>query len=156
MSDISTATLTLTWHDTQAGIDAALAAARRQTNHAMVSARLPLLSDLTVTENIALPRCWHLGVNGALAEAQARALAARLLPLERASLYPWQLKPPEILAALWLRAMAIPRQTIVVETPLTSFGVSEAYLLACAERCYGLFDCAVAHERRVQVMEGVA
>ena len=156
MSDISTATLTLTWHDTQAGIDAALAAARRQTNHAMVSARLPLLSDLTVAENIALPRCWHFGVNEALAEVQARALVARLLPIERAGLFPWQLKPPEMLAALWLRAVAIPKQTIVIETPLSSFGVGEAYLLACAERCHGLFVRAIAHERRVQALEAVA
>ena len=156
MPDIPTTMLTLTWHDTQAGVDAALADARQQANHAVVSARLPLLSDLTVSENIALPRCWRLGVNEALAEVQARALVARLLPLERASLYPWQLKPPEMLAALWLRAVAIPKQIIVVETPLSSFGVSEAFLFECAERCHGLFDRAVAHERRIQRNEVAA
>ncbi len=156
MVDIPKSSLTLTWHDTQADVDAALAAACQQINHAMVSARLPLLADFTVAENIALPRCWHLGVNEVLAEVQARALVARLLPIERASLYPWQLKPPEMLAALWLRAVAIPKQSIVIETPLSSFGVSEAYLLACAERSHGLFERAVAHERRVQVLEAVA
>ena len=151
-----TSMLTLTWHDTQAGVEAAIVGARHQANHAIVSVRLPLLSDLTVAENIALPRCWHLGVNEALAEAQARALVTRLLPIERASLYPCQLKPPELLAALWLRAAAIPKQTIVIETPLTSFGISEAYLLECAGRCHGLFDRAVAHERRIQLNAAAA
>lgn len=142
------AALTLTWHDTAASLGNALAAASALPGHALVSARLPLLADLTVAENIALPRAYHLNVNAALARLQARDFAARLLPPAHADCYPDDLSPAETFAVLWLRAVALPGQIIVLESPLSAFDLSEAALKDCAARCHGLFAHAIAHEQR--------
>ena len=140
--------LTMTWHDTPAQLMAALAAAEAREDHAIVSARLPLLADLTVAENIALPRAWHLGVKADMARLQARDFTVRLLPLDRADAYPGMLSPLETFAVLWLRAVALPGRIVVIDSPHASFGVGEAAIRDCAERCHGLFQAVHAHECR--------
>ena len=96
-----------------------------------------------------------LGINAPQAEAQARSLALRLLPAERMDAFPAQLTRAEQFAALLLRAMAIPGQVIVIESPLASFRISEAYLRDCVARCHGLFSRVAAHELRTSTMETV-
>ena len=141
-------TLVLAWHDTVESLDAALAGASARPRHTLVSARLPLLADLTVAENIALPRAYHLNVNAPMARLQAREFAARLLPPPRANSYPDELSPAETFAALWLRAVSLPGQIIVLESPLSSFDLTETALKEYAARCHGLFVNAIAHECR--------
>ena len=141
-------TLTLAWHEKAESLDAALAAVCARPRHTLVSARLPLLADLTVAENIALPRAYHLNVNAPMARLQAREFAARLLPPPRADRYPDELSPAETFAALWLRAVSLPGQIVVLESPLSSFDLTETALKDYAARCHGLFVNAIAHERR--------
>lgn len=146
--------LTFNWHDTQVSLDGALAAAPAQPGHAVVSARLPLLADLTVAENIALPRTYFLNVNATLAQLQGHDLASRLLPADRAHAYPNELSLVETFAVLWLRAVALPGQVVVLDSPLSSFDLSESALRECAARCHGLYRYAIVHERRAQTSWG--
>ena len=91
-------------------------------------------------------RQYHLGVSTALARLQAREYAARLLPAACAEQYPEALTPAQTFAALWLRAIAVPGRTVVLESPLTSFDLDEPALRASAARCYGWFRHAHVHE----------
>lgn len=136
----------ITWHDDVTSLHGTLAATRLAQGHVLVSARLPLLADLTVAENIALPREYHLGVHAALARLQAREFVSRLLSPERADLYPENLTTAETFAALWLRAVAVPGRTIVLDTPMASFNLDEAALRGYVTRSFGLYRHAHAHE----------
>jgi ABC-type lipoprotein export system ATPase subunit len=137
----------ITWHDTRARLrDAIDAASRDGSPCVVVAARLPLLADITIAENIALPRQYHLGVNEALARLQAREYVARLLHVDYAEKYPKALTPAETFAVLWLRAIAVPGLTVLLESPLASFELSEPALQECVTRCHGLFRQAHAHE----------
>lgn len=138
--------LTLTWHASRNGVLEAVAGDSRKSGCVVVAARLPLLADITVADNIALPRQYHLGIAAPLARLQAHETVARLLPAAFALQYPEALTPAETFAALWLRAIAVPGRTVVLESPLASFNLDETMLRETVERCYGLFRHAVAHE----------
>ena len=140
------ALLTLTWHESRSGVLDAVAGDSRGADRVVVAARLPLLADISVADNIALPRQYHLGIATTLARLQAREYVARLLPAKCAEQYPEALTLAETFAALWLRAIALPGRTVVLESPLMSFGVDEAVLRESVTRCYGLFRHAHAHE----------
>jgi len=142
------ALLALTWHEARGKVLDAVTGDSRGADRVVVAARLPLLADITVADNIALPRQYHLGVATTLARLQAREYLARLLPATCADVFPEALTPAETFAALWLRAIAVPGRTVVLESPLASFDLDEATLRESVTRCYGLFRYACAHELR--------
>jgi ABC-type arginine transport system ATPase subunit len=142
------ALLTLTWHEARGKVLDAVTGDSCGADRVVVAARLPLLADMTVADNIALPRQYHLGVATALARLQAREYVARLLPAACADLFPEALTPAETFAVLWLRAISVPGRTVVLESPLASFDLEEAALQESVARCYGLFRRAYAHELR--------
>lgn len=142
------ALLTWTWHETRNDVRVAVDRDSHASACVVVAPRLPLLADLSVEDNIALPRQYHLGIAAKLARLQAREYAARLLAAPVAQQYPEALTPAETFAALWLRAIAVPGRTVVFESPLASFALDETLLRESVTRCYGLFRHAIVHELR--------
>jgi ABC-type nitrate/sulfonate/bicarbonate transport system ATPase subunit len=124
-----------------------LDAAQKSVAHSVViSNQAPLLTDMSVAENIALPKQYHNNMRYGLSIGLAEEWLGRLGLQQLANVYPHALEHDQIFAVLWLRAVMLQKPYLLLDRPLSESAITREYIEDIAQRTFDLFSSAVAYD----------
>jgi len=97
---------------------------------ALVPLEGPLLSNLSVFDNVALPLRYHLGLSVHEVDARVRSALANMRLEHVANLRPWQLSIPQRRLASLTRARLMRPEILLLEDPYVGMDDSDAELVS--------------------------